>query len=115
MSELDKDASYLRATLKEMATRLQYPGSQSVLEIVRDGRVAAAILLLMDRVDALEGKQAPEPETTPKFEDRSFIVTYTGETLCLPQDKPRAEAAGYEVRGTFQIEPGKNYLKLGKR
>jgi hypothetical protein len=62
MSELDKDTSYLRATLKEMATRLQYPGSQSSVEIIRDGHVAAAILLLLDKVEALEGK-TPEIHT----------------------------------------------------
>ena len=117
MSELNKSVPYLRATLKEAILDLNVRQDTVLRDVIRDSRCLEAILLLLDKVEALEGKTPPTPEPTlePKFQDRSFIVAYAGETLCLPQDKHRAEQQGYEVIGTFQLEPGKNYLKLSKR
>ena len=80
---------------------------------VRDGKIGPALELILDKLDQLEGKTT-EATLEPKFQDRSFIVAYAGEELCRPEHRQRAEAAGYEVRGTFQLEPGKNYLKLGR-
>jgi hypothetical protein len=51
---LDQDVSYLRACLTEMETRLAYPGASSAIEIVQNGHVAAAILLCLARLGALE-------------------------------------------------------------
>jgi hypothetical protein len=110
--DLNKDIAYLRACLKEMSIRLQYPGSLSATEIVSQGRVGETLLLVLDRLDALEGKTTPISDTQPEFQDRSFIVEYAGETLCIPEHRQQAEAAGYDIAGTYQIEPGKNYLKL---
>jgi hypothetical protein len=51
---LDQNTEYLRASLKEMVTRLAYPGSLSAIEIVQNGRVAETLLLVLDRLDKLE-------------------------------------------------------------
>ena len=122
MSDLYKDASYLRAVLKEAVLDInvrQYSahGSKPVLEILRDARILETLLLLLDRVDVLEGKPvtSPEPDTKPKFEDRSFIVEYAGETLCKPDDRRRAESLGYEVVGTYAaLDASKPYFKLAR-
>jgi hypothetical protein len=56
MSELNKSVPYLRATLKEALLDLNDRPSvpKSAVEIVRDSRVIEAVLLILDRLDALE-------------------------------------------------------------
>lgn len=54
MSSPLNNPGHYRATLKEMATRLQYPGAKSSIEIVQDGKVAHCLLYVLDRLDALE-------------------------------------------------------------
>jgi hypothetical protein len=114
--ELNKSVPYLRATLKEalLDLHVRQNGPKSLHEVIRDSRIVETLLLVLDRLEALEGKTPePTPETV-KFQDRSFFVAYAGELLCRPEHRQQAEAAGYEVTGTFQLEPGKNYLKLGR-
>lgn len=55
-SPLDKNPSYLRATLKEALLDLNVrPGvSKTLHEVMRDSRIIETILLLLDRVEALE-------------------------------------------------------------
>jgi len=57
MSGLDKNSDYLKASLREMILRLQYPSALSAREIVQNGRVAQTLLFILDRLDALENKQ----------------------------------------------------------
>lgn len=114
---LGKDTGYLRATLREALLDLHdRPNSpKNLLDVVRDSRIVETLLLLLDRVDALEGK-TPEPFVeTPKFQDRSFIIDRGNETFCRLEHRQQAEAAGYEVIGTHQIEPGNNWFKLARR
>jgi hypothetical protein len=56
MSELNKSVPYLRATLREALLDLNdRPTVQkSATEVLRDSRVIEAVLLILDRLEALE-------------------------------------------------------------
>lgn len=45
---------HYKATLREMATRLAYPGALSTREIVQNGKVAETLLFLLSKVAELE-------------------------------------------------------------
>ncbi len=57
MTDLLKNPDFLKGCLREMSTRLQYPGSKSAREIVQDGCVAEALLYILARLDALEANR----------------------------------------------------------
>ncbi len=117
MIDLYKNTSYLRGVLREAILDLNdRPNSpKSLLDVMRDSRFCETLLLVLDRLDVLEGKEVPAPIYTPKFQDRSFIIPYAGEELCRPDNRQQAEAAGYEVIGTYSIEAGKPLFKLARR
>lgn len=54
MSNPMNTPEHYRATLREMVTRLQYPGALSALEITQNGKFAECLLYVLDRLDALE-------------------------------------------------------------
>jgi hypothetical protein len=54
MSELNQNRDYLKDSLREMVTRLAYPGSLSAVEIARNGRIAEAVLYLFDQLEELK-------------------------------------------------------------
>lgn len=58
MTDLNKDPAHLKACLREMIHRLAYPGAESAIEIVQAGKIAQAILLLYEKVEALEKTRA---------------------------------------------------------
>lgn len=59
MSDLYRDISYLKASLRECVLDLNERSTpKSVFEIVRDARFAEVLLLPLDRVEALE-KRCP--------------------------------------------------------
>jgi len=56
MSDLTNTPEYYRATLKEMVTRLQYPGALTGMEIVQNGKTAECLLYVLDRLEKIEAR-----------------------------------------------------------
>lgn len=55
MSELTQDVNYLRACLKESLLELHVrSGIKSARDVVRDSRIVETLLLVLDKIDALE-------------------------------------------------------------
>ena len=58
MSDLYKDTRFLRAVLAEAILELndRNTAPKGTRDILRDSRLCEAVMLLLDRVEALEGK-----------------------------------------------------------
>jgi hypothetical protein len=56
--ELNKSVPYLRATLKEalLDLNVRQSAAKSLHEVIRDSRIVETLLLVLDRLEALEGK-----------------------------------------------------------